>query len=249
MAHEKVATFEMARAKDVDLWAVDPVHLLFREDDPTLLERIVQARGGEGDAVFADAGEGWWLLARAPAGPEALARRMPRLAFASVDDGGASERLGEIVLAATQRSGEDPARRARALDALGREREAQEAWNAAASTGDPDARLTAARRDAGAGDDARAVAILDRLVAAEPLAPGGWYLRGIIEARGDRPAEAAVSLARALELDPEDDDTRYALALALMLAGRAEDARRQVDVLARRRPDLAARVRGAAAQP
>jgi tetratricopeptide (TPR) repeat protein len=244
MAHEKVATIELARHKGVDLWAVDPVHLLFREDDPVLIETVVRARATENDALFADVGEGWWLLARPPQGAEALSRRMPEVSFASVTDADAIARLGRrVVEAATG------ARKARALDATGDAEAALAVWRAAAAEGDPEAMVVTAIKDAAAGRDTDALTILERLSAAHPRAAEAWYQRGLVEVRAGRAAEGAASLARALAADPDHDDARYTLTLSLVLMNREDDARRELRRLERRRPDLAAKVRTAMAVP
>jgi len=246
MAHEKVATIEMARAKGVDLWAVDPVHLLFRADDPALLARVEEARRRGDDAVVADAGEGWWLLARPPLGVDALRRRVPELTWRAVaDDAVAHELAGTVIAAASARVPLDRLRLARALELGGRPDDALPVWRALAATGDPEGGIALARVELGAGRDAEALAALDRVLAARPSAAPACSLRGVILARQDRSAEAEADLRRALREDPEDDESRYTLALVYLVAGRRPDAEREIAVLERRRSELAAKARSA----
>ena len=249
MAHEKLATIELARRRGVDLWAVDPVHLLFREDDPALLERISEARGRGDDAFFADAGEGWWMLARSPAGLEAARARLPRWELRDTADVGEVERLAEASVAAMRRRGEPDLGLARVLDLASRSGEADEVRRALAARGDPDALLALAREDVAAGRTEDGLARLDRVLTSCPGAAPAWYLRGVALARAGRAGEAVESLLRAVREDPDDDDARFALALAQVLAGNPAAAERQIERLARRRPDLAAKARGAVAAP
>lgn len=80
MAHEKVAGVRYAIKRGVDLWALDPVHLLLPADHP-LLQIYGYMRTGY--AAVADVGRGRWLLVRTINGPGALNRRFPKLHFES----------------------------------------------------------------------------------------------------------------------------------------------------------------------
>jgi len=84
VAHDKVATMDYARTHGVELWT-DPrpiVHLT----DEALRRAMRQTRDGEETWYAADLGAGDYLLARLPLGPERVARRMPALPFARLDD-------------------------------------------------------------------------------------------------------------------------------------------------------------------
>jgi arabinofuranosyltransferase len=87
MAHGKQATLAYAREAAVDLWAVDPVHLLWAPPNPPRVERMlwVLLRGGP-DAYAAPLGGGRYLLAILPAGIDAARARFPALSFRSARD-------------------------------------------------------------------------------------------------------------------------------------------------------------------
>ncbi len=81
IAHEKRATIQDGRERGIDFWAFDPVHSLWKRDDPAFqtLVRIANDRGIP--AYAADVGDGWSLLGILPFGPERAAARFPRLEF------------------------------------------------------------------------------------------------------------------------------------------------------------------------
>jgi len=79
VAHEKRATLEDARARGVDFWAFDPVHSLWRRDDPGFRALVSLAGERRLPVWAADAGDGWVLLGLLPLGPERAAARFPRL--------------------------------------------------------------------------------------------------------------------------------------------------------------------------
>jgi aldehyde dehydrogenase (NAD+) len=86
MAHGKYATWDYARARGVDLWAADNVHLLWRRDDPRLLRTLLDLYRRQRKHHFAEVGEGQVLVAWLAQGLEDARRRFPALRFRSVHD-------------------------------------------------------------------------------------------------------------------------------------------------------------------
>jgi arabinofuranosyltransferase len=82
--HGKSASLDYARAIGVDLWAVDPVHLLWLPFDPSLPERLAPWRAAGLDLHFAAVGGGLYLVAHLPQGIERAHERFPNLAWHSV---------------------------------------------------------------------------------------------------------------------------------------------------------------------
>jgi arabinofuranosyltransferase len=103
MAHGKQATPEYARESGVDLWAENPVHLLWRLDDPRFLRRLYASYPRQEERFFADVGNGQFLLAWFPQGPERARSRFPTLKFESTHDQAAIERIAAAVREAHDR--------------------------------------------------------------------------------------------------------------------------------------------------
>ena len=72
-----------------------------------------------------------------------------------------------------------------------------------------------------------------RLVELDPLTPSNHSLLGLCWSLGGDPAAALPAHRRAVELDPRSTICRLCAAVALTLAGRAEEAAEQVDWLER----------------
>jgi hypothetical protein len=79
MAHDKMATDDYLRAAGVDLAALDNVHLILPEGQPRLLYYGHMSLIRWEQQVYADLGDGRFLLGRAMQGTESLASRLPRL--------------------------------------------------------------------------------------------------------------------------------------------------------------------------
>ncbi len=100
IAHGKYAGFDYAVEQGVDLWAIDPVHLLHDARNPHFLLSVSNAHLSDWDAYFAEVDEDLYLLVGLPGGFGAARARFPRLAFHSTRDGAAVKRLA-ISLGAT----------------------------------------------------------------------------------------------------------------------------------------------------
>jgi tetratricopeptide (TPR) repeat protein len=98
MAHGKYATAEYAREREVELWAIDNVHLLWDVRDPTFLETIVTLHANGEPAYFARIDEVTLLGALLPTGPRAVAASMSGLEFESVADPGVAARLTRLAI-------------------------------------------------------------------------------------------------------------------------------------------------------
>jgi hypothetical protein len=86
MGHGKAASLDYARGRGVDLWAVHPVHLLWKPGDPGLQYHLEPWFEAATEVHFAHVGEDFYLLAWLPQGPEQARRRFPRLHFKSAFD-------------------------------------------------------------------------------------------------------------------------------------------------------------------
>jgi arabinofuranosyltransferase len=83
LGHGKTASLDYARAIGVDLWPVDPVHLLWLPFDPSLPERLRPWREAGLDVHFAAVGGGLYLVAHLPQGIDATREKFPELAWRS----------------------------------------------------------------------------------------------------------------------------------------------------------------------
>jgi hypothetical protein len=81
MAHEKLAAPAYAKTQGVDLWAIDPLHLVLPTDHPSLQFAAHRARSDREFARVADVGQGRWLLAFPTQGLDDLTQRIPKLNF------------------------------------------------------------------------------------------------------------------------------------------------------------------------
>ncbi len=86
MGHGKAASLDYARQKGVDLWAVHPVHLLWKPGDPGLQYHLEPWFEAGTEVHFAHLGEDYYLLAYLPQGVEQARRRFPRLHLKSAFD-------------------------------------------------------------------------------------------------------------------------------------------------------------------
>ncbi len=84
MAHDKMADYEYVKSRGVDLWAAEGVHSIAPLTSSILLGAVREAVTRRLDVYAADVGRGDFLIGYLPQGPEAAARRMPRLRFRRV---------------------------------------------------------------------------------------------------------------------------------------------------------------------
>ncbi len=84
LGHGKAASLDYARAIGVDLWALDPVHLLWLPLDPSLPERIPPWREAGLELHFAAVGGGLYLVAHLPQGLANARERFPALQWRSL---------------------------------------------------------------------------------------------------------------------------------------------------------------------
>jgi hypothetical protein len=83
MAHGKYASFEDARARGVDLWASDHVHLLVDAAQPGFAEQVASLAARRAELFFARIDASRYLVAHLPQGPERTAARLSGLRFHS----------------------------------------------------------------------------------------------------------------------------------------------------------------------
>jgi tetratricopeptide (TPR) repeat protein len=131
-----------------------------------------------------------------------------------------------------------------ALDALGRHQEAIAAYREAIRV-NPD--LAEAHNNLGtslaaSGRLAEAEVALREALAKRPDFVEAWLNLGIVLRRLGRLAESGDALSHAVVLRPDFDLARYQRAITAVQAGDAETARRDLDVLGGRNPDLSARL-------
>lgn len=129
-----------------------------------------------------------------------------------------------------------------ALDALGRHEEAAAAYTQAIRV-DPD--LAEAHNNLGTalaalGRDEEGLAAFREAARLRPHFAEALLNLGIVLRRLGRLAESAEALARAVALRPDFDLARYHRAVTALQAGDREAARRDLEVLRARQPDLAA---------
>jgi hypothetical protein len=86
MAHARSATLEEARARGVDLWAVDPLQLVCGLTSPRMMVQLTDTWDPKAERYAADVGDNRFVLAVLPQGLESAQRRMPRLHFVPVAD-------------------------------------------------------------------------------------------------------------------------------------------------------------------
>ncbi len=79
MAHGKVATLDYARSRGVDVWAVDPVHLVVPVTSNRLLVATRESGEPGAEAYAAVLGDDQYLLCVLPQGLERTASRLPQL--------------------------------------------------------------------------------------------------------------------------------------------------------------------------
>lgn len=101
MAHSRHASMEYAREREVDLWARDPVQLLFDVSSRPML-RLLGPQPGTDTTYVADVGNGRFLLCLLPMGLGRARERFPRLTFMAASDP-AFLRVYQTTLAATWR--------------------------------------------------------------------------------------------------------------------------------------------------
>ncbi len=230
MAHGKHATLDYARDQGVDLWAVDEVHSLWREDDPMFYRRLGMAARGEVEqdapVFFAEAGGGLDLLGILPRGPGAESGKFPGLRFGKADDPEATRAVFERgIRLFGERARRDPADRAALFDyamvlfGAGRHDAAIEAFTAAAVAGAAEAWIGLGRVWTVKGDDARALAAFEEAARAEPRSEPAWLFIGDARARLGRHREAVAALTQALRLRPNDADARLSLGRAYLALG------------------------------
>lgn len=82
-----------------------------------------------------------------------------------------------------------------------------------------------------AGDLDETQRALDGLFQHHPNDVDAWLYQGEVHRKEGQPEDAARDYARALELGPKDQRARYSLALLHAAAGRAEEARRELETV------------------
>jgi hypothetical protein len=99
VAHAKAATRAYAREQGVDLWAVDPVHLLFAARDPNLANSLVALHRSGRDVHFAQLGGRVVLVAELLQGLPHARTRFPALDWQSTRDRTAVRKTVQRLLA------------------------------------------------------------------------------------------------------------------------------------------------------
>ncbi|MGH7729735.1 MAG: hypothetical protein ACRENJ_00615 [Candidatus Eiseniibacteriota bacterium] len=86
LGHDKLATVEYARRRGVELWAVDPVHVLFHAADPDLKAHVRSAAERATASVAAEIAPGWFLVGDPLTGLAALRKRLPAVRIEALGD-------------------------------------------------------------------------------------------------------------------------------------------------------------------
>jgi len=226
MAHDRHATLEYAATSGVDLWAENPVHLLSRVDGDALLWAIDAARLSGASVYFADAGDGDFVVAELPQGPEKTAARFPRLRFHAAGDAAAYAALLDAVIADRERRlVSDPTSRdvrvalGSALASRGRDGEALAIFRALADADDPDGWYNLGTILARRGEFDAAIDAFRRAIALAPSMGAARHNLGLALVRAGRPGEAIAELKEAVRLEPESEGALFTLGLAQLLAG------------------------------
>jgi len=240
IGHDRHATLEYAARLGVDLWAEDPVHLLFEESSDRLAFLLDDAHRAERDVYFADLGA-HVLVVRFPQGAERTRARFPRLDFRSV------LRDADALVALRARVTE--ARRLRLLEQPGTvEAEVAQAM-AVAATGDVAGAIAALERStepgdprvlvglgtlhAAVGQHERAAAYLQEATRVAPELLGLHYNLGLSLLRLERWTEARAAFSTAVRLEPADAPAHFALGSVCLALDERTCVEAQVAVLDR----------------
>jgi tetratricopeptide (TPR) repeat protein len=104
MGHDKVATYDYALSRGVDLWSAHGVHTLVHVTSTNMLALVGSAAIGgdvfESPPYAAAVGEGNYLIALLPQGPAEARRRMPQLNFQPISDPAFQEEFLTLGIAA-----------------------------------------------------------------------------------------------------------------------------------------------------
>jgi len=235
IGHDRHATVAYAAGLGVDLWAEDPVHLLFAESSERLAFLLDDARRAERDVYFADLG-GDVLVVRFPQGAERALARFPRLDFRSVPrDADAlvalRERMteaGRVRLLEQPGTVEAEVAQAMALAAAGDVAGAIAELERASEPGDPRVLVGLGTLHASVGQHERAAAYLQEATRVAPELLGLHYNLGLSLLRLERWTEARAAFSAAVRLEPADPAAHFALGSACL----ALDARACVEAQA-----------------
>jgi hypothetical protein len=86
MAHDKMATEDYIRSAGVDVGALDNVYIVLPAGHPRLLLHAHRAIAKPGNQVYADLGDGCYLLVNAVQGLEQLQARLPKVHLAKATE-------------------------------------------------------------------------------------------------------------------------------------------------------------------
>jgi hypothetical protein len=175
MAHEKQATIEYGREREIGFWALDPADPLMSLTDPSFFRQMRRAVARGQDVYVADVGLEEWLVGLLPLGPEEARRRMPRLAFVRATAPSVKRTLQERAIAWWS----------------ARVREHPE---------DADARYKLAELFNLAGDTGTAAALFRELARERPDEIANWAALGAASSEGEDLGEAIASMERAMGL-------------------------------------------------
>ncbi len=201
-------------------------------DHPLVAQSIASDAGwpgGHGGPTAADVTSGYlaadaaYSLARQGRVEDAIA------AFRAMDASAAAFPVSRVGLGLALMAAGDPAAAGETFAAMaGQTRPGTFAWG--------QARLGLARAARRAGELAKAVAVIDEIVAASPddLRALSWRAE-MSEAAGDRQGAVASVLAL-VEHDPENPQAQAELGRLLLMIGRPREAARALDAASRRRP-------------
>ena len=94
MAHAKGASRTLARARGVEFWAIDPVHLVYRTDSRRLRRRLRRCRARGRPCFLASLDPSHVFVAEVLQGLQETVERHPHLRFVHADDRLGLESLG-----------------------------------------------------------------------------------------------------------------------------------------------------------
>ena len=121
----------------------------------------------------------------------------------------------------------------RTVQALGRPSDAEQAWESAVRAAPDDVELRIALATALAAQDRtrEAVRLLHEVTAASPGSVRAWVQLGVVSLVRQDHGTAGEALLTALDLDPDDADARFHLAVLHLLVGAVDEAREALALL------------------
>jgi hypothetical protein len=239
LAHSRHATLEYATEIGVDLWPLDEDRIVWTLEDIELLSTLHAVRE-EAHVFIGAVGDERFLVARLPQGAARTKARFPRIRFFSVrDDEPANDLVLKAVAAHRRRVEAAPQNRAaraelaQALMLSDQVEPSLATYRELASSGEVDDLVRLGDACATAGRFREAIPPLEAAARRSPDYVIPFYGLGVAYWKLGDPRRAQLNLELAAAKDPIHPDTRFALGLVYLTAGRSDLALEQYEVLRR----------------